>query len=99
VKLHLLFASVIVAAVTAPLAAQAQGVPGGFAHGAQEGWRIAGPIGAIVGAPVGGVIGGIEGVLGIGPAYREPPRATHRRVVRMRGKKSRRVVRRARVVR
>jgi len=98
VKLKLLFASFIVAAVTMPLTAQAQGVPGGFAHGAHEGWRIAGPIGAIVGAPVGGVIGGIEGVLGIGPAYREPPRVTHRRVV-TRGKKSRRVVRRTRVVR
>jgi hypothetical protein len=94
----MLFASVIVAAIAVPLAAQAQGVPGGFAHGADEGYRIAGPVGAVVGAPVGGVIGGIEGVLGIRPAYREAPRVTHRRVVRVSGKKSRRVVRHRRVV-
>jgi hypothetical protein len=104
VKSQLLCASVIVAAMSVPLAAQAQGVPGGFAHGASEGWRIAGPIGAVVGAPVGGVIGGIEGVLGVGPAYnvapayQEPPRVAQRRVVRVSGKKSRRAYR-ARVVR
>lgn len=98
-KSQLLCATVIVAAMSAPLAAQAQGVPGGFAHGASEGWRIAGPVGAIVGAPVGGVIGGIEGVLGIGPSYQEPPpRVSNRRVVRASGKKSRRAYR-ARVVR
>ena len=97
-KSQLLCASVIVAAMSAPLAAQAQGVPGGFAHGASEGWRIAGPIGAVVGAPVGGVIGGIEGVLGVSPAYQEPPRAAPQRVVRVSGKKSRRAYR-ARVAR
>ena len=98
-KSKLLFAGVIVAAMAAPLAAQAQGVPGGFAHGASEGWRIAGPVGAVVGAPVGGVIGGIEGLLGVqpsyGPAYQEPPpRVGQRRVVRVSSKKSRRAVRR-----
>ena len=94
-----LFAGVIVATIAMPLAAQAQGVPGGFAHGASEGWRIAGPVGAVVGAPVGGVIGGVEGLLGIQPAYavQEPPP----RVYRVRGnpKKARRHVNRARVVR
>jgi hypothetical protein len=95
----MLFVGVIVAAVSAPLAAQAQGVPGGFAHGASEGWRIAGPVGAIVGAPVGGIIGGIEGVLGIGPNYNEPPpQVRQRRVVRVSGKRSRRAAR-ARVIR
>ncbi len=94
-KSQLLCASVIVAAMSVPLAAQAQGVPGGFAHGASEGWRIAGPIGAVVGAPVGGVIGGIEGVLGVGPSYYQepPPRVAQRRVVRASGKKSRRAYR------
>ena len=92
-----LYAGVIVAAVAMPLAAQAQGMPGGFVHGANEGWRIAGPVGAVVGGPVGGVIGGIEGVLGIGPAYREPPPRVAR-VVRTKVKK-RRVVRRTNVVR
>ena len=82
-KSQLLYAGVIVAAVAAPLTAQAQGVPGGFVHGANEGFRIAGPIGAVVGAPVGGVIGGVEGLLGVTPAYAEPPpRVHHRRVVR-----------------
>jgi len=99
VKSQLLCASVIVAAMAVPLAAHAQGVPGGFAHGASEGWRIAGPIGAVVGAPVGGVIGGIEGVLGIGPAYQEPPpRVATQRVVRVSSRNSRRAYR-ARVVR
>jgi hypothetical protein len=94
VKSKLLFAGVIAAAITAPLAAQAQGVPGGFVHGANEGWRIAGPVGAVVGAPVGGVIGGIEGIFGVGPAYREPPpEVAPRRVVRTSGKKSRRAYR------
>jgi hypothetical protein len=99
VKLKLLFASVIVASIAAPFAAQAQGVPGGFAHGVNEGWRIAGPVGAVVGGPVGGFIGGVEGVLGVGPAYREPPpRVYHRRVSR-RHAHARRHVRRARVER
>lgn len=95
-KSKLLFAGVIVAAMAAPLAAQAQGVPGGFAHGANEGWRIAGPVGAVVGAPVGGVIGGIEGLLGVQPSYAvPPPRVTRARVS---GKKARRATR-ARYVR
>jgi len=60
----------VLLATIVPLAAQAQGVPGGAAHGFQEGGRIAGPVGAVVGTAVGGVIGGVEGVLGI------PPRPT-----------------------
>jgi hypothetical protein len=100
VTFKVLFAGVIMAATAMPLAAQAQGVPGGFAHGASEGWRIAGPVGAVVGAPVGGVIGGVEGLLGIQPAYqtyKEPPP----RVYRTRGtaKKARRQANRQRVVR
>jgi hypothetical protein len=59
------FAGVLLASIAAPLAAQAQGVPGGAAHGFQEGGRIAGPVGAVVGTAVGGVIGGVEGVLGV----------------------------------
>ncbi len=93
VKSQVLFAGVIAAVLAAPLAAQAQGIPGGIAHGASEGWRIAGPVGAVVGAPVGGVIGGVEGLLGIGPAYREPePQVAPRRTVR-KSKKSRRAAR------
>lgn len=54
-----------------PLAAQAQGIPGGAVHGFYEGNRIAGPLGAVVGTAVGGVVGGVEGVLGVGPSYVE----------------------------
>jgi hypothetical protein len=91
VRSPLLFAAVVAASMAAPLAAQAQGVPGGFAHGASEGYRIAGPVGAVVGAPVGGVIGGIEGLLGVRPAYLEPPpRVVQRRTVRVSSKKPRR---------
>jgi len=82
VKSHLLYAGVVaVAAISAPLTAYAQGVPGGFVHGMHEGYRIAGPVGAVVGAPVGGVIGGVEGVLGVGgPGYYARPRVYHRHV-------------------
>jgi hypothetical protein len=86
----------------APLAAQAQGVPGGIAYGVYEGNRRAGPVGAVVGGAVGGVMGGVEGVLGVNrnydnrqydPYYSERPRPTsrQRRVVRSKVKRSRRV--------
>ena len=68
-NLKSLFAAALLYAVAAPIAAQAQGVPGGMAHGFHEGNRYAGPVGAIVGAGVGGVIGGVEGVLGVNHAY------------------------------
>lgn len=62
-------------ALAMPLAAQAQGIPGGAAHGFHEGNRIAGPVGAVVGTAVGGVVGGVEGVLGVDhyAEYREEP--------------------------
>ena len=68
-KFPTLFASALLAVVAMPLAAQAQGVPGGAAHGFHEGGRRAGPVGAVVGTVVGGVVGGVEGVLGVGPRY------------------------------
>jgi hypothetical protein len=68
---------VVLAMLAVPAVAQAQGVPGGAAHGFHEGARIAGPVGAVVGTAVGGVVGGIEGVLGITPGYvAHPSRAT-----------------------
>jgi hypothetical protein len=48
-----------------PVAAQAQGVPGGVEHGSREGERAAGPVGAVVGGVIGGVVGGVNGVLGV----------------------------------
>jgi len=65
----LLIGSACIAALSLPLAAQAQGVPGGAAHGFHEGNRIAGPVGAVVGTAVGGVVGGVEGVLGVDDHY------------------------------
>lgn len=68
-KLKSLFAAALLVTFAAPMTAQAQGVPGGMAHGFHRGNQIAGPVGAVVGAGVGGVIGGVEGVLGINHAY------------------------------
>jgi hypothetical protein len=85
---NLLIAGAVIAAFSMPLAAQAQGVPGGAAHGFNEGNRIAGPVGAVVGTAVGGVIGGVEGVLGVdqryyvsepAPVYRHDWRRHHHR--------------------
>lgn len=86
-KMKLLIGSAFLAVLAMPLAAQAQGVPGGAAHGFDEGNRIAGPVGAVVGTAVGGVIGGVEGVLGLDqryyvsetPVYRHHWRRRHHR--------------------
>ena len=102
-KRAFVFAGVFFAIVAAPLTAQAQGVPGGAAHGFHEGNRIAGPVGAVVGTAVGGVIGGVEGVLGINQrpvAYTEfegaPPRSyRQRKAWRGKAKHSRRAHRSA----
>ena len=84
-------AGVLFAILGAPMAAQAQGVPGGAAYGFHEGNRIAGPVGAVVGTAVGGVIGGVEGVFGINHTHRAsysygedvpPPAYRHRKVRR-----------------
>ena len=93
-KRAFVFAGVFFALVAAPLTAQAQGVPGGAAHGFHEGNRIAGPVGAVVGTAVGGVIGGVEGVLGINqrpvsysPEFAEAPPRSYRVRKAWRGKK------------
>ena len=93
---------VIAAMLALPVAAQAQGVPGGAAPGFHEGNRIAGPVGAVVGTAVGGVIGGVEGVLGINQrpvafsgGYEDAPRPSyrHRKVYRAKVKHGRRSAR------
>src|SRR5256885_10896228 len=58
VKFRVAIVSTVFAVLTAS-AAQAQGIPGGAAHGFYEGNRRAGPVGAVVGGAVGGVIGGV----------------------------------------
>lgn len=62
---RLIGAAAFLAAAAIPLAAQAQGVPGGIERGARDGERAGGPVGAIVGGVVGGVLGGVAGVLGV----------------------------------
>src|SRR6516164_6463214 len=72
-KLHTLVPFGFVVALSLSGFAQAQGVPGGVAHGASVGNQAAGPPGAVVGGAiggvVGGVVGGVEGVLGVRPSY------------------------------
>jgi hypothetical protein len=91
-----LFASIVVASVAMPMAAQAQGVPGGIANGWYQGGMIAGPVGAVVGGAVGGVIGGVEGVLGINhtygvpaPVYQQPAQVRKKRKVRRQAQRTR----------
>jgi hypothetical protein len=87
VKYHILFPTAVAATLALPLAAQAQGIPDGVAHGGSVGMNTAGPIGAVVGGAVGGVVGGVEGLFGIGPTYAaypegEPRPYRHRHWVR-----------------
>ena len=69
-----------------PLAAQAQGIPGGAAQGAQQGGEAAGPVGAAVGGVVGGVAGGVAGLLGADqrPRFRDYVMREHRSAYRLR---------------
>ena len=68
-KFYLITTASVLAILSMPLAAQAQGVVRGAQEGASQGNRAAGPVGGVVGGAVGGVVGGVEGgvkgVLGI----------------------------------
>ena len=68
-RLYSVLAAAFVATLGSPLAAQAQGIPEGAAHGAYVGYNTAGPVGWVVGGVVGGTIGGVEGLFGVGPGY------------------------------
>jgi Protein of unknown function (DUF1236) len=78
-------AAALVGLFALPLAAQAQGVPGGAARGAEEGGQAAGPLGAAAGAVVGGVTGGVAGLLGVDqrPRFREYVIREHRSAYRV----------------
>lgn len=73
----------ILALLSAPVAADAQGIVAGARSGTATGERAAGPVGGVVGGvvggAVGGVVGGVRGVFGLprGPARRVVVR--HRR--------------------
>jgi Protein of unknown function (DUF1236) len=62
--------AVVTALLAWPVAAQAQGIPGGAERGAAEGSAVGGPVGGAVGGVVGGVAGGIGGLLGADQAPR-----------------------------
>lgn len=75
--------------VALPLAAQAQGIPGGAAGGAEAGGQIGGAAGAAAGGVIGGTVGGVTGaaagILGIDqrPRFREYVIREHRSVYRL----------------
>ena len=66
-------AAATLAALSIPVAAQAQGTIRGAEQGAAEGGRAAGPLGAIVGGAVGAATGTVGGILGVEdrPRFRE----------------------------
>ena len=67
-KNGIVVAASMLAFLTLPLTAEAQGIIGGGERGANVGNRAAGPVGAVVGGVVGGVtggvVGGVRGVVG-----------------------------------
>ena len=68
--------AVVTALLASPLAAQAQGIPGGAARGAAEGAAVGGPVGGVAG----GVAGGVGGLLGVdeGPRFHDYVIREHR---------------------
>jgi uncharacterized protein DUF1236 len=55
----------LLASLTIPMAAQAQGTMRGAERGAAQGDRDAGPVGAVVGGALGAVAGTVGGILGV----------------------------------
>lgn len=76
----------LLALITLPATAEAQGIVGGAHVGAARGERAAGPVGGIVGGvvggAVGGVVGGARGVLGLPHRVYHTRPIHHRRHVR-----------------
>ncbi len=69
----LLVPILLLATLTLPLAAQAQGTVRGAQEGAAQGEHAAGPVGAVVGGTLGAVAGTVGGILGVDdrPRFRE----------------------------
>jgi hypothetical protein len=57
--------AVVVLLLSAPSAADAQGLVQGVQQGAQAGNKAAGPVGGVLGGAIGGVVGVFTGVLGV----------------------------------
>src|SRR6478672_10343129 len=72
-RTKLIVPMMLVATLTLPVAALAQGTVRGAQEGARQGERDAGPVGAIVGGTVGAVTGTVGGILGMEdrPRFRE----------------------------
>ncbi len=68
-KLRLVIAAALLAALSTPIVAEAQGLVGGAEEGAHRGDRAAGPVGAVVGGAIGAGVGTVNGALGIRPGY------------------------------
>ncbi len=69
-KHRFVLSAAILAVMSFPLAAQAQGLIGGAEEGAHRGGRAAGPVGAVVGGAIGAGVGTVNGALGIGHRHR-----------------------------
>jgi hypothetical protein len=64
-KKTLIAMGALVAALSIPMAANAQSIERGAARGAAEGGAVAGPAGAVVGGTVGAAGGAVAGILGV----------------------------------
>src|ERR1700726_145102 len=64
VKLRFALGAVVVMLLSAPSAADAQGLVKGVQDGAKEGNKAAGPVGGVLGGAIGGVVGVVGGVVG-----------------------------------
>jgi hypothetical protein len=65
-RLRLALGAALVMLLSAPPAADAQGLVKGVQDGAKEGNKAAGPVGGVLGGAIGGVVGVFTGVLGVG---------------------------------
>ena len=80
-RLRLALGAVAALLLSAPSAADAQGLVQGVQQGAREGNKAAGPVGGVLGGAIGGVVGVVTGVTGVltGGKNSSPPAASGNR--------------------
>src|SRR5450631_4675568 len=71
-RLRFVLWAAVVTLLSAPAAADAQGLVQGVQQGAQAGNKAAGPVGGVLGGAIGGVVGVFTGVLGVGKSAPAP---------------------------
>jgi hypothetical protein len=71
-RLRLALGAVAVMLLSAPSAADAQGLVQGVQQGAHAGNKAAGPVGGVLGGAIGGVVGVFTGVLGVNKTGQAP---------------------------